>query len=272
MEATKDLLKNLIQTAESQNNVFKRNILKEHLQLLILDFMYSSSKYSELIFYGGSCLKHCFNLQRLSEDLDFVDVKKEIKLSELARDIERYFKEKTDLHLTAAIQKFRIYLKFPILHELKLSEKGGSDFLFLKVEVFNDFTCKEYTTRIIPIFKQNKSILIKTFDLPTLMATKIMAIFHRKWEKRDKKGNILASVKGRDYFDLMWYLQKKIKPNIKCLKGIKDEKMLKEELLTAISKIDTRSIAFDLEALIGDMNFVHNLSGNIKEILKQEIL
>ena len=272
METLKIFLNDLLTKSVSRNQLFKRNLLKEYLQVVVLDFIYSHPKYSELVFYGGSCLSHCFGLNRLSEDLDFVDLTKKIKISELAKDLENYFRKNTDLELTTTIQKFRIYLKFPILRELKLAERGGSDLLFLKVEIYSEFDfCKKFKTEIIPLFKLNRSILIKTFDLPTLMATKIRAVFHRKWEKTDKSGKTLAAVKGRDYFDLMWYLSKDIKPNLDCIENIKDKNEFKKELLKAVGKIDNRSIQLDLEQLIDNETFVKNLSKTIKEILSREI-
>ena len=260
--------KNLIDNSISTSDVFKRNILKEYLQVLVLDFIYSHPKYSELCFYGGSALKHCFDLPRLSEDLDFVDLKSSIKLDLLALDLEKYFKNNTDLDVVVSVQKFRVYLKFPILRELKLAKIGESDLLFLKVEIFSGFNfCRNYKTEFMPLFKFNKSILVKIFDLPTLMSTKIRAVLYRKWEKIDKKGDVLIKVKGRDYFDLMWYLEKGIKPNIQCLDGIKNSKELKEKLLEIVEKVDAKSIELDLESLIADQNFVKNLSKNIKDIL-----
>ena len=116
----------------------------------------------------------------------------------MANNIELYFKKSTDLDVTATVQKFRVYLKFPVLRELNLSAPAESDLLFLKVEVFKEFDfCSRYQTQIVPLMKFNKTMLIKTFDLPTLMATKIRAIFHRKWEKTDKTGKTLITVKGR---------------------------------------------------------------------------
>ncbi|TSC95476.1 MAG: Uncharacterized protein Athens101410_535 [Parcubacteria group bacterium Athens1014_10] len=272
METIKIFLKNLISKSTAKNKLLKRNLAKEYLQILVLDFIYSHPKYSQLVFYGGSSLAHCFGLPRLSEDLDFIDLRKKINLRELAADLEIFFKKNTDLDLIATVQKFRIYLKFPLLWELKLSEKNESNLLFLKIEIFKGFNfCRNYKTEIIPLFKFNKSILVKTLDLPSLMATKIRAVLYRKWEKTDKKGNILIKVKGRDYFDLMWYLQKGIEPNIKCIEKIKNVKELKEKLLKIISKIDSKSIQLDLESLIEDKKFVKNLGKNMKEILKREI-
>lgn len=273
MEKAKIVLKNLIDETTSQNNSFKRNVLKEYLQILVLDFIYTHAEYSRLIFYGGSCLFHCFSLPRLSEDLDFVDIKGEINISQMARDIENYFKKNTDLKLNAVIQKFRIYLKFPILWEMGLSSKSETDLLFLKVEIFSGFNfCPNYNIDIIPLFKFNKSILIKTFDMPTLMATKIRAIIYRKWEKTNKEGKTITKVKGRDYFDLMWYLEKRIKPNLSCIENIENSNDLRKKLLEIIENVDTKSILLDLEAFIDNKDFIENLSKNIKEILKKKIL
>ncbi len=175
--------------------------------------------------------------------------------------------------LKTACQKFRIYLKFPILHQIKLAKKNESDLLFLKIEIFKKFDfCSSFEIIPVPVFKFNKSILIKTFDLPTLMATKLQAILYRKWEKTDKKGKILVKVKGRDYFDLMWYLEKEIKPNLKCIENIKTEKELKGKLLKIIKNLDENSIRLDLENFIENKVFVKNLSKNLKDILMRNFV
>jgi hypothetical protein len=265
-------LKNILKENSDKTDSFKRNLLKEYLQVFALDFIYSDEKYGQLIFYGGSVLAHCHGLPRLSEDLDFVDLSGKIEMENLAKDFEEYFKKELGLSLKTKTQKFRIYLKFPILARLGLAGGSKSDWLHLKIEVFDgsDF-CKKHKTEIRPFFKFNHSVLIRTFDLPTLMATKIRAILNRKWEKTDKQGNVLISVKGRDYFDLMWYLQKGISPNLACVKEVKDAEELKKKLLSIVENIDTRSIVLDLENFISDRNFAKNLGKNIKDILKNEI-
>jgi len=113
-------------------------------------------------------------------------------------------------------------------------------------------------------------MLIKTFDIQTLMSTKIRAVLYRKWEKTSKSGETLISVKGRDYFDLMWYLQKGVKPNMGCLE-VSDIDTLKKTLLEIIEVLDTNSVVLDLENFIDDQSFVKNLGKNIKEILKTNI-
>jgi len=111
------------------------------------------------------------------------------------------FQKNTDLDVKTVTQKFRIYLKFPILRQLGLSTAGKSDFLFLKIEIFKNFDfCRDFKIEIVPVFKNGRSILIRTFDLPTMMATKIRAIFWEngkrpskaaKWSPKLKVGTIL---------------------------------------------------------------------------------
>ena len=264
----------LLLSEEETTSVFKRNLIKEYLQIPILSFLYSNKKYQDLVFYGGSCLKHCFELPRLSEDLDFVNIKKEkIDLNALAKDIQEEFSKKFNIQISTRIQKFRIYLKFPILHKLDLTKKNETDLLIIKIEIFEDSDfLKNYQIELIPIFKFNESVLIKTFDISTLMATKLNAILNRKWEKTDKKTKkITIRVKGRDYFDFMWYLDKKIKPNMKCIPNIKSIEELKKNLLLKIKNIDNQSIELDLKSLVENQKFVKNLSKNLKQILKKQL-
>ena len=265
-------LENTIKENSDKTDSYKLNLLKNYLQVFALNFIYSDKKYGNLVFYGGSVLSQCYSLPRLSEDLDFVDLSGQIKIDNLAESLKMYFEKEIGLSVATKIQKFRIYLKFPILRQLGIANDSQSDWLYLKVEIFDgsDF-CKKHKTEIRPLFKFNLSMLIKTFDLPTLMATKIRAILHRKWEKINKKGDVLISVKGRDYFDLMWYLQKEVNLNLACVKEVENMEELRKKLSAIIDKIDSRSVVLDLENFIADKEFVKNLGKNIKDILKEEI-
>jgi len=263
-----EYIKTLLKEKGAASAVFKRNLVKEYLQVLVLSFLYSHKEYRTLIFYGGSSLRHCYNLPRLSEDLDFVDVEKKINLNKLAEELVNFFKRKYGLTISAKVQKFRCTLKFPILHMLDLAKPQESNYLFSKIEIYSEFEfCKGYNVEIKPVFKFGEALLIKTFDLPTLMATKIRAIGRRKWEKTTKNGQVLAEVKGRDYYDLMWYLEQGVKPNTSCIEDVLNESALYEELIKIVKKLNPRSIKYDLEGLIEDPGFVDTLKDNIKEIL-----
>ena len=263
-----EYIKTLLKEKKAASNVFKRNLVKEYLQVLILSFLFSHKKYRTLIFYGGSSLRHCYNLPRLSEDLDFVDVEKNIDLNKLADDLVNFFNKKYGLTINAKVQKFRCTLKFPIMNMLDLVTPQESNYLFSKVEVYREFEfCKGYHVEIKPVFKFGEALLLRTFDLPTLMATKIRAIRGRKWEKTTKNGRVLAEVKGRDYYDLMWYLEQGVKPNMSCIENVLNESALYAELIKIVNKLNPQSIKYDLEGLIEDQEFVDTLKDNIKEIL-----
>ena len=49
----------------------KRILLKEALQVYVLDHLYNHPNYRRLNFYRGTCLHIVYDLNRLSEDLDF---------------------------------------------------------------------------------------------------------------------------------------------------------------------------------------------------------
>ena len=246
---------------------FKRNIVKEYLHIRALSFIYSNPLYQNLIFYGGSCLRHLYNLQRLSEDLDFVDVKNVGSIETLAQEITAFFSRELGVHPIPKVQKFRTYLKFPILYELGLAKRSESNFLFIKIEICPHFPCKEYTVEMVPLFKFNTSVIVRTFDVKTLFASKLNAVLNREWEKTDKTTGITVKGKGRDFFDLMWYLQRGVEPNIACVQGIKTYAELKARLISTVEQLDTKSIRLDLESLIADPQFVKDISVHIKEIL-----
>lgn len=263
-----DYIKILLQEREIASSIFKRNLVKEYLQVLILSFLYSHEDYRNLVFYGGSSLRHCYGLPRLSEDLDFVDVDKKVNLEKLSRDLKNFYISKYRIDIITKVQKFRCTLKFPILHLLHLANRHESNLLFSKIEVYSEFGfCKDYRIEIKPLFKFGEALLLRTFDLPTLMATKMRAILHRRWEKTTKNGTVLATVKGRDYYDLMWYLEQGVRPNIGCIEGLSSEKELYQRLLESVKKITPQSIKYDLEGLIENQKFIDALKDNIKGAL-----
>ena len=102
------------------------------------------------------------------------------------------------------------------------------------------------------------------------MNGKLNAIFDRKWFK-GKENEI--DIKGRDFYDLFWYLQKDISPNWNNLKSsleIAEQEELKKELLKIIDKnITSQKLSYDLKNFFPNQDFVSDFCKNYKKIIKK---
>ena len=158
--------------------------LKEYLQDIILFAIYNDQDLKNLIFYGGTCLRKLYQLNRFSEDLDF-ESSKPIDLKLAAAKVIHHFKEDKFSGVSVSVQKSkdtsRVIFKFPILNTLGLSPLE-EERLHVKVEI-NDQPTGKYSTELVPYVKDHYSMLIKHYDLPTLMAGKMVACLTRVFEK-----------------------------------------------------------------------------------------
>jgi predicted nucleotidyltransferase component of viral defense system len=64
-------IKNYFPADIQENPIFQKYMLKEYVQLLILDFLSSSAYVGEIAFTGGTNLRLVKGIDRFSEDLDF---------------------------------------------------------------------------------------------------------------------------------------------------------------------------------------------------------
>jgi hypothetical protein len=98
----------------------------------------------------------------------------------------------------------------------------------------------------------NKIYLVNIvhFDLASMFATKLHACFYRKFTK------------GRDFYDFIWYLSKKVEPNYALLNnaisqtqgnnpGLRKDNF-KEFLLAKIKKVDFNVAKKDVERFLED--------------------
>ena len=66
-----ELIKNYFPAELRENASFQKHMLKEYLQLLILDFLSTTSYIGRIVFIGGTNLRLVKGIDRFSEDLDF---------------------------------------------------------------------------------------------------------------------------------------------------------------------------------------------------------
>lgn len=245
------------------------NTLKEELHFYVLNFIYNHGEYNKWIMYGGSALRICHKLDRMSVDLDF-EINHEITeyfLAELKTKIESHFKDTYGVpadFLGTKVSKRGLILKFNIGDELELGFK--SKFVHIKIDL-NNFVPNKVVTENIPINHGQFSFNIKTYNLSTLMASKIAAIFLRGERGMDKER---YDYKGRDIYDLLWYMKMKAIPDLDYLidKGvsIKDPKELFNKLsidLLNYEKMDAL-LKDDLTPLFISQSEIENWLANWK--------
>lgn len=190
-------------------NEIKRILLKEFLQAYTLDFLYNHPVYRKLNFYGGTCLHMIYGLNRLSEDVD-LDNSSQVDLSALEGDLLAFFRTGVGFSdVTAKTQTGewgirRTTLKFPVLYPLGLTPRSH-ELLHLKVEISQHR--QTAILRKTPLLQFGKSFVAAHFSLETMMAGKMLACLERNFEK-----GAGARIKGRDFYDLLWFMQQKVKP------------------------------------------------------------
>ncbi len=267
-------LTNLYQENINRQPLYLRSLLKEAIQYYVLNFIFTGKWGKMLLFKGGTALRFCFDLPRLSEDLDFdIEAGNVFDLNQFTRDLKIYFKNDLaydDLIIKSAGNKRTLYLKFPILKQIGLPiTSTDSNVLHIRL----DFSQNQYAnvnSGISIINAGNLSFAVRRYSIEDLFSGKIAAILTR--EKLEGKEKI-ARFKGRDYFDLIWYLQKNIKPNWD--KITQDTKLSKKQTLELlkekISIVQKSDLEDDLIPFLQDKSSVTSFAENF-QALAQEYL
>lgn len=211
------------------NSGFDKHILKEYLQLMILDYLSSTPTIQKMAFIGGTNLRLVKGIDRFSEDLDFdcKDLSKE-EFIEMTNGVIRFLersglrveaKDKENPKLTA----FRRNIHFPeFLFDLGLS--GHKE------------------ERYPPVITNIKGCgFFFPFRVPSdgvLCSMKIAAM--------------LARAKGRDFYDLMFLLSQ-AKPDYDFLSkrcGIHNLQEFKQAAAELLKTIDLKKKQKDFEHLL----------------------
>jgi len=247
----------------------RRNALKEELQYYVLNFICYHTEYKSWVMYGGSALRIIHGLDRMSVDLDFEisHAVTEEFLEELKKEIEKHFLNTygagTDF-MTAKITTDRgLLLKFHVGEELSFGHSSKQ--VHVKIDL-NHFVASETVTERRPINRDQLSFVIITYNMSALMASKLAAIFLRGTRGI---GEAVYQEKGRDIYDLLWYMGKKVVPDFDYLtaKGIdaKDPRALFDKLTLQMNKVSDKNLEQDLEPLFVNKTFIKNWLKNWRE-------
>lgn len=226
----------------TSNSAFQKHILKEYIQLMVLDHISMSGYINKLSFIGGTNLRIIKGIDRFSEDLDF-DCKQlsETDFMNLTDSIILFLKrsglnieckDKPNSNLTA----YRRNIYFPeFLFNLGLTGHKEERFL-LKIEA-QDQTIS-YDSEMKQVQKCGFFFSIPTPPDSILLSMKLSAL--------------LTRAKGRDFYDCMFLMQQ-TKPSYEFLSkknGISSPSELKEAISKKLRSIDLNLKKKDFEHLL----------------------
>lgn len=250
------MIKEWLESYTPKNKEEAQSALREIMQEIALAGLYRSGFFDKAAFYGGTALRIFHKLDRFSEDLDFslLQVEQEFSLEKYQNAIVNEF---AALGMNVSIsekQKVKqnninsAFLKSETLwRELKLETiipQIGLDTkanVKIKIEVDTEPPLNFKTEE--KLLLQPFAFYVKCFTLPDLFAGKMHALLFRKWG---------TNVKGRDWYDMEWYIRKGIKLDLShFLTRAQDSGDWKEETISEkefrellAQKIDTVNMEF----------------------------
>ena len=218
------------------------NAVKEITQELVLAALARSNFFKAAAFQGGTCLRILYGLERFSEDLDFVLQKPDPKfsfegyLSPLRSEFGAYgYDLQIDDRSKPDIAVKKLFLKdHSIGKVLSLQFKRRRDFplpVKIKVEVDANPPLGSHLDQKYLDFPFPFAIIVQ--DPPSLFAGKCHALLCREY------------VKGRDWYDFVWYVGRKTPVNHALLSNALDQigpwqgqgiRVDKEWLVSALEK------------------------------------
>jgi predicted nucleotidyltransferase component of viral defense system len=214
----------LLASYKPENLEDTKSALREIIQSIVLVGLSKSDFFSKASFYGGTSLRLFYGLNRFSEDLDFTLNQKDLSFtfdsyfpyvkevaSSYGIDLTIIKKEKDCLtpieSAFAKINTFQTFLSLKI-DSTKTSLLHKDELMKVKFEVDKDPALgfnyeSKWLTR--PEFAP-----IRVLDLPSLFAGKIHAVLCRNYKN---------TVKGRDYYDFLFFISKGVSPNLVYLRN-----------------------------------------------------
>lgn len=259
----------MLEKYHPSNDVEKENAIKEIIQEIVLAGLSRGGFFSQAAFYGGACLRIFYGLNRFSEDLDFAllnknnsfnieqyfpYIEKELIAHGLNMDISVKKKsESTDIQ-TAFVKGNTLALFLEFFPNDENSHRfANNQRIKIKFEIDLDNPYGGITETKYQLFPSPYEV--RVFDESTLFAGKIHAIICREYKNR---------VKGRDYYDYLFYCGKGTNINLLYLQNklkntgnIKKDASLTIENVKEMLKNRFNSVDYD-SAKKDVLNFIAN--------------
>lgn len=251
-----------------KSKISEQTKIREILQQTALLGLERHGFFEKAAFYGGTALRILYGLDRFSEDLDFTLLKPTStfdiapfmegmrkELSSFGFDMEVNQKTKSvETSIVSAFMKMNtIELYLAIGEETKAKNINHNEKIQIKLEV--DIDPPPHSRFENQLVLNPVTFYVLTLHKSDLFAGKMSAILFRAWKGR---------VKGRDWYDLIWYIQNRVPLSLSyleaCLKQSRnlgpnetiDRNRLLEMLNVKIQSIDWESAKADMRSFISD--------------------
>ena len=245
----KDQLNSVLAGTQPQ---LRRNVMREYLQARVLLAMQERGAWSSLAFMGGTALRFLYLIPRFSEDLDFsLEANRSgFDFGGLLEGVCRRLEGEVyqvEMKVSTKVAVNKAFVRFPgIEYEMGLSPHRDQVFS-VKVEV--DTNPPPGAVIQTTTIQRYAMLRLAHHDQASLLAGKVCAVLLREW------------LKGRDVFDLVWYLSdpRWPEPNESLLAGAlsqagRDDLTLnqrwKSALVERVATADWRSVLPDVERFL----------------------
>ncbi|MBT3984272.1 MAG: nucleotidyl transferase AbiEii/AbiGii toxin family protein [Bacteriovoracaceae bacterium] len=219
-------IKDMLERYTCKTSEDYKNALKEIMQEIALLGLSRQKFFDKAAFYGGTALRIAHGLGRFSEDMDFtlLQNKNSFNITQYLKGIEDEFSsfglglssEKRHKSVETTIDS--AFLKANTLEYLLQIEglnnpaSGTNKNELLKIKLEIDINPPTPAGNSETLFlTQPIPFSYKMLTLPSLFGGKLHALLCRSYPS--------GRVKGRDYYDFIWYTNKGIKPDMAYLKG-----------------------------------------------------
>lgn len=262
-----NVIEQLVQNYNPKNSEEVKNAIREIMQSIVLIGLSRSNFFSKASFYGGTALRIFYGLNRYSEDLDFtlnvaddtfsltpyvksiinvaksygIDLNIEVKNKKIKTPIESAF---------AKLNTYQTFITFNIDENL-ISKLHKDELIKVKFEVdCNPSLGFKVESKWIT---EPELASVSVLNIESLFSGKLHAILCRNYKN---------TVKGRDFYDFIFYINKKVKPNLDYLKNKliesnkidKDEEfnmdILKKMLIERFEQVDFKQVRDDAQKFV----------------------
>lgn len=208
------LIQERLNSYNCKSELEEEHAIREITQEVALAALSRTDFFKYGVFQGGTCLRIFYGLNRFSEDLDFIlkepnsSFKLQPHLQSLSEELQAYGynvditdRSKTDINVRKAFIKDDSIGK--VLQLNHAGKKGTFRKIRIKLEVDTNPPSGSQTEIKYLDFPFVSSVTVQ--DKPSLFAGKVHALLCREY------------IKGRDWYDFLWYTSQGIKINYRFL-------------------------------------------------------